>query len=108
MLKNLNRRSFIAWCSSAAAALGASRAAAAVTTPSATEGPYYPQPSMRFADVDNDLVKIIGMVREAGGEVVTLRGRVLNGAGRPLPAGVYLLRLSAEGQAFTRKLVLLR
>jgi len=71
------------------AALGAVGAAsatplwAATRTPGATEGPFYPSPAMRRADVDNDLVKIIGTVREAGGEVVTLRGRVLDRDGAP-------------------------
>lgn len=45
-------------------------------TPSATEGPYYPTPAMRLADVDNDLVKVAGAAREAAGEVVWLKGRV--------------------------------
>ena len=58
--------------------------AAAALTPSAAEGPFYPTPPMRRRDVDNDLVKIAGAVREAGGEVITLRGRVLDAGGRPL------------------------
>lgn len=57
---------------------------AAGLTPSATEGPFYPTPPMRRADVDNDLVKIIGTVQEAGGQVVTLTGRILDKAGNPL------------------------
>lgn len=84
MLKSLNRRSFTAWCSGTLAALTASRAAAAIETPSATEGPYYPQPAMRFDDVDNDLVKIAGMVEQAGGEIITLSGRALDTKGTPL------------------------
>ena len=54
-------------------------------TPPATEGPFYPSKSMRFADVDNDLVKVLGQVQNAGGEVITLKGRVLDqdGATRP-------------------------
>lgn len=83
MLKHLNRRAFVTWCASAVAALTAGRAAAAVETPSATEGPYYPQPSMRFDDIDNDLVKIAGLVEEAGGEVITLSGRILDENGSP-------------------------
>jgi len=53
-------------------------------TPPATEGPFYPSPAMRRADVDNDLVKIIGSVQEAGGEVVTLKGRITDTDGTPL------------------------
>lgn len=54
------------------------RLLAAVRTPRATAGPFYPTPAMRFADADNDLVRIEGAVREAGGEVVVLKGRVLD------------------------------
>ncbi|WP_323771589.1 protocatechuate 3,4-dioxygenase [Antarctobacter sp.] len=67
-------------------ALGAATAhplLAATLTPGATEGPFYPTPPMRHADVDNDLVKIIGTIREAGGEVITLKGRVLDREGQP-------------------------
>lgn len=59
-------------------------ALAADPTPPAMEGPFYPTPAMRRPDVDNDLVRIIGMVREAGGEVFRLRGRVLDRDGAPL------------------------
>jgi len=53
-------------------------------TPRAAEGPFYPKPSMRMADVDNDLVKIKGVVEQAGGEVITLRGVLFNQQGKPL------------------------
>lgn len=53
-------------------------------TPRAMEGPFYPTPAMRRPDVDNDLVRIIGMVEEAGGEVFRLKGRVLDQDGAPL------------------------
>lgn len=59
-------------------------ASAATPTPPAAEGPFYPTPTMRRADVDNDLVKILGSVEEAGGEVIILKGRVLDRAGAPL------------------------
>ena len=67
----------------ALAGLIAAPAQAAVPTPGQTEGPFYPRPSMRFADIDNDLVKIAGAVRQAGGEIVHLRGRVLSREGVP-------------------------
>jgi protocatechuate 3,4-dioxygenase beta subunit len=54
-------------------------------TPEASEGPFYPTPRMRFADADNDLVKIKGEVESAGGEVIVLKGRVLDEAGNPVP-----------------------
>ncbi len=66
-----------------ASTLGA-KAAAAVLTPGAAEGPYYPTPAMRTPDIDNDLVRIRGRVEEAGGEVFTLRGTLLGTDGQPL------------------------
>lgn len=63
---------------------GMARGAAVVPTPSATEGPFYPRPDMRFADADNDLVRIAGKVRRAGGRVIVLRGRVLDPNGDPV------------------------
>nr|WP_306265195.1 protocatechuate 3,4-dioxygenase [Pararhizobium sp. IMCC3301] len=61
----------------------AGRAVAAVMTPRAAEGPYYPTPAMRTPDVDNDLVKITGLVEEAGGEIFILRGTILDSNGQP-------------------------
>lgn len=63
--------------------LGA-KAVADVLTPSATEGPYYPTPAMRAPDIDNDLVKIMGLVEEAGGEVFTLHGTISGSDSQPL------------------------
>lgn len=57
---------------------------AATTTPGATEGPFYPTTDMRYSDIDNDLVKISDQVKQAGGEVVRLTGRVLDQQGNPL------------------------
>lgn len=76
------RRSILAGLTGALAFIRPSFVAAA--TPSAAEGPFYPTRSMRHADVDNDLVKIVGAVREAGGEVITLRGRVTDKRDKPL------------------------
>lgn len=53
-------------------------------TPDATEGPFYPLPAMRYPDSDNDLVKIAGMVKDAGGEIINLKGRVLRQDGDPV------------------------
>lgn len=82
------RRGFIARLSALAGALIAgpaitARAQAVAKTPAATEGPFYPTPPMRLSDVDNDLVKVAGLLREAGGEIIHLSGRVLDRAGRP-------------------------
>ena len=57
---------------------------ASVLTPRGSEGPFYPTPGMRFDDVDNDLVKIKGVVEAAGGEIVRLQGRVLDQQGMPV------------------------
>lgn len=59
-------------------------AMAARQTPTSTEGPFYPTPRMRFADIDNNLVKISGVVEEAGGEIVILKGTVRNQQGAPV------------------------
>lgn len=61
-----------------------SKAAAAVLTPSTAEGPFYPTSAMRTPDIDNDLVKIAGLVEEAGGEVFTLHGTITGSDGQPL------------------------
>jgi len=66
------------------AALPVAGFAASGRTPSATEGPFYPLPGMRYDDVDNDLVLIAGKVRQAGGEIVRFAGRVLDSAGNPI------------------------
>mgnify|MGYP001028100486 FL=1 len=50
-------------------------------TPLAMEGPFYPTSSMRFDDVDNDLVKIEGAVKAAGGEVIQLTGKLVDSDG---------------------------
>ena len=63
----------------------AGKAAASVLTPRAAEGPYYPRPSMRTPDIDNDLVRIKGLVEDAGGEVFTLRGTIKGRDGQPRP-----------------------
>lgn len=61
-------------------------AAAAMPTPPASEGPFYPTEGMRYDDADNDLVRITGAVEQAGGEVVRLGGRVVDSNGNPLPS----------------------
>ena len=55
-----------------------------ILTPQATEGPFYPTASMRFSDVDNDLIKVSGAVEKAGGEIILLKGKVISQQGKPL------------------------
>ncbi|MFK7997887.1 MAG: hypothetical protein AB8B87_27430 [Granulosicoccus sp.] len=82
----LSRRTVLTRISVFLTGLFASRGAnAALLTPKATEGPYYPTPAMRPLDVDNDLVKIMGFVKEAGGEIIILKGRITNKDGSPQP-----------------------
>jgi protocatechuate 3,4-dioxygenase beta subunit len=57
---------------------------AASITPRSAQGPFYPTPSMRMADVDNDLVKVLGALKEAGGEVISLKGQLRSKDGLPL------------------------
>jgi len=81
-----NRRSFLARLGAVFGVsflFGTSHAQTA-KTPGAIEGPYYPKPSMRVEDTDNDLVKIDGLVTEAGGEIFTLKGIISDKAGSPL------------------------
>lgn len=57
-------------------------AAALAPTPVQSEGPFYPD---RFpADTDDDLVRVAGRVRDAGGEILLLDGQVLDTDGRPV------------------------
>ena len=73
--------------------------AAALRTPSAAEGPFYPSQSMRFADVDNDLVKILGAVREAGGEIIEITGRVMDRSENPIAgARVEIWQVDTNGR----------
>jgi protocatechuate 3,4-dioxygenase beta subunit len=82
---NPSRRGFVAGTLGAIGLSALGRPALADDpTPRAMEGPFYPTPAMRRTDVDNDLVRIIGMVQDAGGEVFRLKGRVLNRDGAPL------------------------
>ena len=79
-----SRRSFLGGISSLLAiSLFRREAKAATITPSATEGPFYPTSSMRMKDVDNDLVKVEGLVKEAGGRVILLNGQITDQEGKP-------------------------
>jgi len=76
-----------------------SPARAAVRTPGAAEGPFYPTPRMRFKDADNDLIRIKGVAGEARGEIVALQGRVLNRKGDPVEgARIEIWQCDAKGR----------
>lgn len=70
-----------------AAATGKAGAALAVT-PAQTEGPFYPRRQDLRADQDNDLVRIAGAVREAGGIILHLAGVVRDSEGRALAGAI--------------------
>lgn len=92
-----SRRRLIASLS-ALGLLGTGLPAFARRTPEATEGPFYPTQPMRFADADNNLVRIQGQLRDAGGEVVVLKGRVLDRQGAPAKgARVEIWQCDANG-----------
>lgn len=83
---HMTRRGLLARLTTLAGAwIFGSPASAAGRTPSATEGPFYPSPAMRLPDMDNDLVKVAGRLRQAGGEVIHLTGRVMDRNAAPLP-----------------------
>ncbi len=95
----LTRRRALTLLSASPFASIVSASAAAGRTPTATEGPFYPTPRMRFTDADNDLVKIADIVEEAGGEVIVLRGRVRNMDGQPVVgARVEIWQCDANGR----------
>ncbi len=80
-----NRREVIV-AGAALAVIGPQRALAAIPTPAQTEGPFYPD--VMPADTDFDLVKVADRVREAGGEILNLTGRVVDLSGRPIPDAI--------------------
>lgn len=94
------RRTFLkATTAGVAAAVVPKTALALVATPGATEGPYYPASAMRFDDADNDLVRIEGKVRDAGGEIIHLTGQVTDGDGIPVSgARVEIWQCDANGR----------
>ena len=70
--------------------------AALAPTPGATEGPFYPVRPPR--DDDADLVRVEGAVREAGGDILHLAGRVLDADARPVAgARIEIWQCDANG-----------
>ena len=84
MTSKLSRRGWLRLLSAAPILPLTASAAELAKTVGTAEGPYYPTPSMRTKDIDNDLVKIEQHVREAGGEVVYLTGLVVDSSSSPL------------------------
>ena len=70
--------------------------AALAPTPGASEGPFYPvrMPS----DDDADLIRVEGAVREAGGDILHLAGRVMDANARPIAgARIEIWQCDANG-----------
>lgn len=83
-----NRRQFLKtlFISSLAISVGDVFAEGLVLTPWQTEGPFYPD---RFPnDIDNDLVVINQSEHKAKGEIVHIKGIVMDSAGTPIENGV--------------------
>jgi protocatechuate 3,4-dioxygenase, beta subunit len=67
-----------------------------VTTPSQTEGPFYP--TDWGGDADNDLVRVIGEAAQAQGQITHILGRVLDTSGAPIPgAAIEIWQCDATG-----------
>lgn len=80
----MERRTFLLGASSIAAATAIPTSAGPrLRTPGQILGPYYPVRSP--AEVDADLTRLRGRSQRAAGEVVRIRGRVLNERGTPVP-----------------------
>ncbi len=70
--------------------------AALALTPGAGEGPFYPV--RRPHDDDADLVRVEGAVREAGGDILHLAGRVLDTNAQPIAgARIEIWQCDANG-----------
>ncbi len=83
-MKSITRRTLLKYSTAIAGVVISGGAVAGILTPRTTEGPFYPKPAMRFDDIDNDLVKVDDMVKEAGGDIILLKGRVVSREGEPL------------------------
>lgn len=83
-MKSMTRRALFKYSTAVMGSAISGDLLASLLTPKASEGPFYPKPSMRFDDIDNDLVKVSGAIEEAGGEIILLKGQVLTKEGEAL------------------------
>lgn len=83
---HLTRRALIAGSAASLILVRRAFAAGLPLTPAQTEGPFYPD--VLPTDTDSDLVRIASLMRDAGGEILQLTGRVLDPAGRPVVGAV--------------------
>jgi protocatechuate 3,4-dioxygenase beta subunit len=76
---------------------GSARAALPRFTPNQVMGPFYPV--LKPLDQDADLTRIAGKSGRAEGEIIHLMGRVLDGAGRPIPgARIEIWQANSHGR----------
>ena len=94
------RRAFLAGLAAAAAGtLPLRGATAAQATPRTRDGPFYPAPAMRLADVDNDLLAVAGAAGRAAGDALTLKGRIADRNGDPVAgARIEIWQCDANGR----------
>jgi protocatechuate 3,4-dioxygenase beta subunit len=94
----ISRRLLLAHLGAGALAAGAHAQGSALSpTPAQTEGPFYPSNPM--AERDADLTRIAGRTQRAFGQVIEVRVRVLDRAGRPVRgAGIDLWQANAAGK----------
>ncbi len=85
MSRQLSRRQWnrqVALLAGAAAAVSSGAGASLVATPAQTPGPFYPKTLP--ADTDVDLTLLEGHTERATGDVILVRGRILDSDGTPL------------------------
>jgi protocatechuate 3,4-dioxygenase beta subunit len=94
-MRKLSRRGLI--LAAPALLLPGAAWAALQPTPYSGDGPFYP--SVFPPDQDNDLVKVEGELREAGGEVLNIFGTVFDANGQPVAgARVEIWQCDAHGE----------
>lgn len=83
-MTNLTRRGTLAGLAGTIALPSVLSAATGILTPAQTAGPYYPPIAQRFNDTDWDLVRVAGVVQNAGGVILHLSGQARDVAGNPV------------------------
>jgi protocatechuate 3,4-dioxygenase beta subunit len=98
-MKSLDRRMLLGGAASVLALTASRSLRAAVQTPSGGEGPFYPPSDDLLSDQDNDLVRVAGAVREAGGRILHLTGSVVRRDGAALSGAlVEIWQCDANGR----------
>jgi protocatechuate 3,4-dioxygenase, beta subunit len=96
MTSPTSRRLLLAGAGASLLPFASARAAGLIATPQQTEGPFYP--TAFPADVDNDLVQVLGQQARAMGTVLHLEGRVLDLNGKPVEGAlIEIWQCDAQG-----------